>query len=163
MAVTAKRRILSRIARHERVRKSVKGTSARPRLTIRRTLTHMVAQIIDDETGKSLIQLSTTSKDFQQKSPKQFWSCLPSWQMRARIARIFAFPGDKFVMKLAMLSDARAGAVPAKKRCNIMTIIAIESALDVAIMFGDVELAEVYSEALEEAGVHYESPAKCWA
>lgn len=44
-----------------------------------------------------------------------------------------------------------------------MTIIAIESALDVAIMFGDVELAEVYSEALEEAGVHYESPAKCWA
>lgn len=67
MAVIAKRRILSRIARHERVRKSVKGTSARPRLTIRRTLTHMVAQIIDDETGKSLIQLSTTSKDFQQK------------------------------------------------------------------------------------------------
>lgn len=44
-----------------------------------------------------------------------------------------------------------------------MTIIAIESALDVAIMFGDVELAEVYSEALEEAGVHYKSPAKCWA
>lgn len=44
-----------------------------------------------------------------------------------------------------------------------MTIIAIESALDVAIMFGDVELAEVYSEALEEAGVHYESPAKCLA
>lgn len=71
MAVTAKRRILSRIARHERVRKSVKGTSARPRLTIRRTLTHMVAQIIDDETGKSLIQLSTTSKDFQQKFGEQ--------------------------------------------------------------------------------------------
>lgn len=44
-----------------------------------------------------------------------------------------------------------------------MAIIAIESALDVAIIFGDVELAEVYSEALEEAGVHYESPAKCWA
>ena len=44
-----------------------------------------------------------------------------------------------------------------------MTIFAIESALDDAIMFGDVELAEVYSEALEEAGVHYESPAKCWA
>ena len=31
-----------------------------------------------------------------------------------------------------------------------MTIIAIESALDVAIMFGDVELAEIYTEALEE-------------
>lgn len=42
-------------------------------------------------------------------------------------------------------------------------IIAIESALDVAVMFGDVELVEIYTEALEEAGVHYESPAKCWA
>lgn len=44
-----------------------------------------------------------------------------------------------------------------------MTIIAIESALDVAIMFGDKELAEIYTEALEDVGVHYESPAKCWA
>lgn len=44
-----------------------------------------------------------------------------------------------------------------------MTIVAVESALDIAIMFGDKELAVIYAEALEEAGVHYESPAKCWA
>lgn len=44
-----------------------------------------------------------------------------------------------------------------------MAIITIESALDVAIMFGDKELAEIYSEALEEASVHYESLVKCWA
>ena len=44
-----------------------------------------------------------------------------------------------------------------------MTIVAVESALDVAIMFGDKELAAIYTEALEEAGVHDESPAKCWA
>ena len=43
-----------------------------------------------------------------------------------------------------------------------MAIIAIKSALDLAIMFGDEELAAIYSEALEEAGVHYESTAKCW-
>lgn len=43
-----------------------------------------------------------------------------------------------------------------------MAIIAIESALDVAVMFGDKELAAIYAEALEEAGVHYESTAKCW-
>lgn len=34
-----------------------------------------------------------------------------------------------------------------------MAILAIESALDVAIMFGDKELAAIYTEALEEAGV----------
>lgn len=44
-----------------------------------------------------------------------------------------------------------------------MAIIAIESALEVAIMFGDKELVAIYTEALEEAGVHYESTAKCWA
>lgn len=43
-----------------------------------------------------------------------------------------------------------------------MVILSIESALDVAIMFGDKELAAIYTEALEEAGVHYESTAKCW-
>ena len=44
-----------------------------------------------------------------------------------------------------------------------MSIIAIKSALDVAIMFGDKELAAIYTKALEEAGVHYESKATCWA
>lgn len=44
-----------------------------------------------------------------------------------------------------------------------MAILAIESALDVAITFGDTELVKIYQEALEEAGVHYESSAKCWA
>lgn len=43
-----------------------------------------------------------------------------------------------------------------------MVILSIESALNVAIMFGDKELAAIYTEALEEAGVHYESTAKCW-
>ncbi|CBL02433.1 hypothetical protein FPR_22520 [Faecalibacterium prausnitzii SL3/3] len=44
-----------------------------------------------------------------------------------------------------------------------MAILAIESALDVAVTFGDTELVKIYQEALEEAGVHYESSAKCWA
>jgi hypothetical protein len=44
-----------------------------------------------------------------------------------------------------------------------MAILAIESALDVTVTFGDTELVKIYQEALEEAGVHYESSAKCWA
>lgn len=44
-----------------------------------------------------------------------------------------------------------------------MAILAIESALDVAVTFCDTELVKIYQEALEEAGVHYESSAKCWA
>ena len=43
-----------------------------------------------------------------------------------------------------------------------MAIIAIESALDVSITFGDTELVKIYQEALAEAGVEYVSTAKCW-
>lgn len=43
-----------------------------------------------------------------------------------------------------------------------MSIIAIESALDVAIMFGNTGLAAVYREALVEAGIHYESQVRYW-
>lgn len=43
-----------------------------------------------------------------------------------------------------------------------MAILAIESALDVAITFGDAELVKIYQEALAETGVEYVSTAKCW-
>ena len=67
MAVIAKKRLESRIARHARVRKTVNGTPERPRLAVRRTLSNMIAQIIDDVSHKSLVQVSTSSKDFQAK------------------------------------------------------------------------------------------------
>lgn len=67
MTAIAKKRIQSRNARHARVRKSVVGTAECPRLAVRRSLSHMVAQIIDDENSKSLVQLSTTAKEFQGK------------------------------------------------------------------------------------------------
>lgn len=47
----AKRRIA-------RVRAKVKGAAARPRLTVRRSLAHIYAQIIDDTTGRTLVAAS---------------------------------------------------------------------------------------------------------
>ena len=49
--------------RHLRIRKKITGTQARPRLSIRRTLKHVHAQIIDDTVGHSLLGISTNSKD----------------------------------------------------------------------------------------------------
>ena len=67
MTAIAKKRIQSRIARHERVRKSVVGTAECPRLAVRRSLSHMIAQIFDDENNKSVAQVTTASKEFQGK------------------------------------------------------------------------------------------------
>jgi large subunit ribosomal protein L18 len=49
----------SRLRRHARVRKHVHGTTARPRLCVFRSLNHIYAQIIDDDTGRTLAQASS--------------------------------------------------------------------------------------------------------
>lgn len=49
--------------RHERVRKKISGTSARPRLCVYRSLNHIYAQIIDDAAGSTLVSASTLDKE----------------------------------------------------------------------------------------------------
>ena len=48
--------------RKARIRRKITGTSARPRLTIYKSLKHMYAQLVDDTTGKTLVSVGTTSK-----------------------------------------------------------------------------------------------------
>ncbi len=49
----------SRIRRHERVRKTVSGTTERPRLCVFRSLEHIYVQVIDDVAGATLCSAST--------------------------------------------------------------------------------------------------------
>jgi large subunit ribosomal protein L18 len=55
----------SRAYRKARIRKSVSGTTERPRLSVYRSLAHMYAQVIDDETGKTLAHASTLSPELK--------------------------------------------------------------------------------------------------
>ncbi len=48
--------------RHVRVRKSVTGTSERPRLSVYRSTNHIYAQLIDDVKGVTLASASTLEK-----------------------------------------------------------------------------------------------------
>lgn len=61
--ITVKDKNKDRLVRHERVRKTVVGTSERPRLNVYRSLTNIYAQIIDDSTGKTLVSASTLDKE----------------------------------------------------------------------------------------------------
>jgi len=50
----------ARARRHRRVRLKLAGTGERPRLSVYRSLHHLYAQLIDDETGRTVAAASTT-------------------------------------------------------------------------------------------------------
>jgi large subunit ribosomal protein L18 len=48
--------------RHRRLRKRLAGTSERPRMCVYRSLQHIYAQVVDDESGRTLASASTLDK-----------------------------------------------------------------------------------------------------
>ena len=57
-----------RIARHERIRKTLVGTKEVPRLDVFRSNKEIYAQIIDDETRTTLVSASSLDKDLKIKN-----------------------------------------------------------------------------------------------
>ena len=58
----------SRERRHARVREKIRGSAARPRLAVFRSLTHIYAQLVDDDAGRTLAAASSKeSKDAKGK------------------------------------------------------------------------------------------------
>ena len=60
-------RSIARIRRHARVRKTLSGTTARPRLNVFKSLSGIYAQVIDDEQGVTLTSASTVDKELREK------------------------------------------------------------------------------------------------
>ena len=51
--------------RKAHIRKSLRGTEARPRLSVFRSANHIYAQIIDDADGRTLVSASTLSPELK--------------------------------------------------------------------------------------------------
>jgi large subunit ribosomal protein L18 len=56
-------KVAGRKRRHHRVRKNVRGTTARPRLAVFRSNKHVYAQVIDDVAGRTVASASTMETD----------------------------------------------------------------------------------------------------
>ena len=54
---TKRNEIRTRI--HSRIRRKLAGTAERPRLNVYRSLNHIYAQVIDDQTGTTIVSAST--------------------------------------------------------------------------------------------------------
>lgn len=55
----------ARKRRQRRIRMKISGTAERPRLNVFRSLEHIYAQVIDDETGNTIVSASTLDKSLR--------------------------------------------------------------------------------------------------
>jgi large subunit ribosomal protein L18 len=112
-AGTAAVRRIAKARRHFRVRRNVFGTQARPRLVVTRSLRHIVAQIVDDTTGRTLISASTLDASIRgtegAKSDlsRKVGALLADRAKSAGISKVvFDRGGNRYAGRIAALADA---------------------------------------------------------
>ncbi len=62
-----KKKLARRKRRRQHIRKKLKGSATRPRLTVYRSARHIYCQAVDDFTGATLASASTMSKDVKEE------------------------------------------------------------------------------------------------
>lgn len=75
-----------RLRRKIRIRKKVSGTGERPRLVVFRSNTHIYAQIVNDETGSTLVSASTLG--LSRKDPATHGNIAGAREVGKEIARL---------------------------------------------------------------------------
>jgi len=55
----------ARIRRKAHIRKTVRGTAARPRLSVFRSASHIYAQVVDDVSGRTIVSANTLQADLR--------------------------------------------------------------------------------------------------
>jgi large subunit ribosomal protein L18 len=119
--MSVKSRSEARQRRHVRVRKFVHGTPQRPRLNVFRSLAEIYAQVIDDETGQTLVSASTIDNKLRtqlegKKKSEQARLVGMAVAERAMVAGIsqvvFDRGGYRYIGRIKALADgARAGGL----------------------------------------------------
>ena len=102
-------KVQNRQARRRRVRAKVYGTAARPRLSIHRSLLQITAQLIDDETGKTLLAASTreSKKKANAEGAKALGTLVAKKAKDAKIKEVvFDRSGYKYHGSIKALADA---------------------------------------------------------
>ena len=102
-----------RARRHRRVRKKVTGTTERPRLAVFRSNRHIVAQVIDDQSGHTLAAASTVEKALRSPDTGNNAGAAAVGRLVAERARaagvqrvVFDRGGFRYHGRVAALADA---------------------------------------------------------
>ena len=116
--VSTARRV-SRLRRHNRLRKRVGGTPERPRLVVKRSSRHIHVQLVDDTAGRTLANASTMDASLRgadgDKSAlaRQVGALIAERAKSAGIsAVVFDRGGNRYAGRIAALADgAREGGL----------------------------------------------------
>jgi large subunit ribosomal protein L18 len=106
-------RTAARARRHLRVRKKVSGSAARPRLVVTRSARHMVAALVDDAVGATLVSASTMDASIRggegdkTAKAKQLGTLLADRAKKAGIsAAVFDRGGYAYHGRVAAVADS---------------------------------------------------------
>ena len=102
-----------RFKRKRRIRARLEGTAEMPRFCVFKSNTHLYAQLIDDQTGKTLLSASTLEKDQRGKIRNNLTGAKALGQMVAERAKakkietvVFDRAGYLYHGKIKALADA---------------------------------------------------------
>lgn len=117
--IFGKGKSVARIRRHARLRKRVVGTTERPRLVITRSNRNMIAQIVDDSKGLTLVSESTLMSDFSDFKGNKTEAAKKVGELVAKKAQekgisevVFDRGGNKYHGRVAAVADgAREGGL----------------------------------------------------
>jgi large subunit ribosomal protein L18 len=117
--MSVKTREEGRATRHRRIRQVVRGTTARPRLVVFRSLKHIYAQIVDDERRATLLTAGSLSKELREsaKTGGNVAAAKAVGELVARQAKekgiervVFDRAGYKYHGRVKALADAARAA-----------------------------------------------------
>ncbi|RNL83817.1 50S ribosomal protein L18 [Halostreptopolyspora alba] len=112
-------RTAARARRHLRVRKKISGTPERPRLVVTRSSKHIVAQVVDDTRGHTLVSASSMDSSVRAGDKTKTERSREVGELLAQRAKdagisavVFDRGGYKYHGRVAALADsARAGGL----------------------------------------------------
>ncbi|WIB59982.1 50S ribosomal protein L18 [Curtobacterium sp. MCLR17_007] len=123
MAIGTRTRVKSKAAakarRHNRLRKKITGTEARPRLAVTRSARHVFVQVIDDTKGHTLASASTMEADLRAFDGDKTAKARRVGELLAERAKtagidavVFDRGGSKYAGRVAAIADgAREGGL----------------------------------------------------
>ena len=104
---------VARLRRHQRLRKKVSGTPARPRLVVSRSTRHIYAQVIDDTAGHTVAAASTMEADVRALTGDKSARAAKVGELLAKRAQdagveavVFDRGGNQYAGRIAALADA---------------------------------------------------------